>query len=120
MKNNNYTTKKDLLDNMAKYITPNVVIGDPIITSFGTVIIPVSKLTLGFIEGVGEYGKIKVLSPNKSYPKSNAEGGVVSMKPFGFLVESKKGVKFVSLPETYMDKTIDAILNLVGDKNEKI
>lgn len=123
MKNNKNTNKnrntKETFGCMSKYVTPDAIIGNPIITPSGTVIIPVSKLSMGLCLGKGEYGEVKVFSPNKNYPNVNAEGGIVSMKPFGFLIETKKGVRFISLPETYMDKTMDAIMNFLGEKNEK-
>lgn len=97
----------------------NAVIGDPIITPSGTVVIPISKISVGLIQGSGEYGKVKILSPNKNYPKSGAGGGVVCLKPCGFLIEKGKSIKYVSVPQDCVDKTIDYALGFLNNQNEK-
>lgn len=118
---NNKNTNIDKKTNISEtYLNPKEIIGDPIITPSGTVILPVFKVLKGICKGIGEYGEVKVFSPNKSYPKTDAEGGIVSVKPCGFLIEKKGNVKFISVPETYMDKTMDAIIDFIGSKNEKV
>lgn len=123
MKNNKYKYTEiinDALKGISDFTSGNVIIGDPIITPNGSTVIPVSKVTVGLLSGMGEYGEIKLFSSNKDYPKSNAGGGVVSVKPFGFLIEKGKSVKFVSTPDDYMDKTLNAVVDFLEARNEKI
>ena len=51
--------------NLRQVAEVNTIIGQPILTSMGATILPVSQVTLGFVAGGGEYGnseKILVLS----------------------------------------------------------
>lgn len=120
MKNNIYSEiLNDAIKSIGGVSDSVSVIGEPIVTKSGTTVIPISKITVGLISGTGEYGKVKVFSCNKNYPKSNAGGGVVSIKPFGFLVEKGKRITFLSAPTDYVDKAMDAALSILEDKNEK-
>ncbi|MBO7214983.1 MAG: hypothetical protein J6V66_05750, partial [Clostridia bacterium] len=64
----------NLTDNMIKSfkelnesVNINSIIGAPI--SVGNrYIIPISKLTVGYLGGGGEYGEIKLFAPDKSHP----------------------------------------------------
>lgn len=120
MRNNKYSeTINDALKSVKEFSNGNVVIGDTLVTQSGTTIIPVSKITVGLLSGTGEYGEVKVFSLNKNYPKSNAGGGVITVKPFGFLIEKGKKIKFLSVPSDYLDKAFDSIVSFLDDKNEK-
>ncbi len=57
------------------------IIGKPISTMDGNVILPVSKLSYGFVTGGGEYG-----TPRASYPYAGVTGGGVTVSPLGFLI----------------------------------
>ena len=48
------------LKNLSNVIDVDMVTGEPIISKDGTMIIPVSKITVGVISGGGEYGKVSV------------------------------------------------------------
>lgn len=120
MKSNNYSESvNDALKKVVNLEYKNAVIGDPIITPSGTTVIPVCKISIGLAKGGGEFGKITSFCKNKSYPKTDAGGGVVSVKPCGFLVEKGKNIKYVSVPKDYMDKTIDYALQFLEKQNEK-
>jgi sporulation protein YtfJ len=95
-------------------IDVNTVIGKPINTADGTVIIPVSKVTMGFVTGGGEYGEIKVLKKDKNYPFGGGSGAVLSMKPYGFLIDNGKGFKLVSANNEPLEKIIDSAQELLS------
>jgi len=104
-------------------IDVNTVIGKPITTADGTVIIPVSKVTMGFITGGGEYGEIKVLKKDKNYPFGGGNGAVLSMKPYGFLIDNGKGFKLVHASNEPLEKIIDSaqdLINRISKDDEKI
>ena len=97
------------------------IIGEPIYVKDGLTIIPVSKMTVGFINGGGEYGEVKILSKNKNMPNVLGGGGVINVVPEGFLIIKKGDVNFIKIPENQIDKvfdkTADFIKNIVN-KNE--
>jgi len=100
-------------------IDVNTVIGKPISTSDGTVIIPVSKVTMGFVTGGGEYGEIKVLKKNKEMPFGGGNGAILSMKPYGFLIDNGSGFKLVSASNDPLDKLMDTAQNLLSRINKE-
>lgn len=114
MKNNKYANVfNDALKTMEGFASGNVVLGSPVVTPSGTTVIPVSKVTVGMISGKGEYGEVKLFSLNKNYPESNAVGGIATVKPVGFLVETSNKMKFISCPQDALDKTMESIYNLL-------
>ena len=88
------------------------------LTPSGTTVIPVSKVTVGFLSGDGEYGQIKIFQPNKNYPSSTASGGVAAVRPCGFLIEKGKTVKYIDCPDNVFEKAIDTFDHLVAALNE--
>ena len=51
---------KSSLESIKTFANTNVIIGDPISTSAGITLIPISKLTVGFIGGGVDYGQKKI------------------------------------------------------------
>ena len=55
-------------------LNANSIIGTPVKTDDGTTIIPVLKITVGYLGGGGEYGDIKLITKEKTskYCDNNA------------------------------------------------
>ncbi|MBO4412952.1 MAG: hypothetical protein J5779_02955, partial [Clostridia bacterium] len=75
----------------------------------GTIIIPVSKLAVGFVVGGGEYTNLSSKRSKFNYPMAGGSGGGISSTPVGFIVSTEKEIKFVSttnaaLVETFLEK----------------
>lgn len=97
------------------------IMGEPIISPLGTTIIPVSKATVGFVLGAGEYNNIEGRRKPITYPMAGGSGGGVNLTPVGFLVENEKGVKFIPASGSIdnLQKIIDIAekgLNMLGGK----
>ena len=107
----------DLVVNAMKNLTAlaNVdsIIGTPITTAEG-VIIPVSKITMGFLTGGGEYGEVKYFKKDENYPFSGGSGAVVSMKPMGFLIDNGNGFRLVAAESDVYDKLFTACENFIN------
>ena len=85
----------------------NTIIGDPILTPSGVTIIPVSKVTVGFVVGGGEYGNQR--KQTLPFPMAASTGGGVSLNPIGFIIdEANVGVRFVP---SESQKGSDALLS---------
>ena len=97
----------------------DIIVGKPVLTPSGTTVIPVSKMTIGFLSGNGEYGKIRMFQSNKNYPQSMASGGIASVKPCGFLVEKGKSVRFIHCPSDVYEKAFDSIEEFIKRINEE-
>lgn len=46
------------IDQIKKMVDVSTVIGDPVVTANETLILPVSKVCIGFVVGGGEYGRM--------------------------------------------------------------
>ena len=95
-----------VMENIKGMVDVNTIIGDPVETSSGTIIIPVSKVGFGFAAGGSDF------SPR---PDQTAFGGGsgagVSISPIGFLVVTADQIKLIPISSTNtpIDKLIDYI-----------
>lgn len=91
----------------------NTIIGDPITTPDGTVIIPVSKVGFGFAAGGSDF-------PSKQ-PKDlfgGASGAGVSIQPLAFLVVSNGEVKILQMDNS--ENSVDRMVGIVPEVIETI
>ena len=89
-------------------IGADTIIGNPVATASGVSVFPISRVTLGFITGGGEYGENK----NYDYPFAGGSGTGVSLNPVGFLICDGKGVKLAS----FEDKPLfEKLLNIAPE-----
>ena len=101
---------KGAMESIKDMLGSEQVIGKPITTPNGDVVIPVTQLTFGFGAGGSDI-------PSKSQQAENAfgggTGGGVRIKPVAFLVISDARIKL--LPITDQSSAIDKILDIVPD-----
>ena len=118
--NQNKTDKlvTDAIKNLSSLIDVNSVIGEPLKTEKG-VIIPVSKVSMGFLTGGGEYGEVKYFKKDENYPFSGGRGAVVSMKPMGFLIDNGNGFRLVAMENDVYDKLFNACESFINSLNKK-
>ena len=88
------------MENLQKMVEVNTIIGDPVKSLDGSLIIPVSKVGFGFAAGGSEF------SPNQSngdaeatLPFGGGSGGGVSITPVAFLIVNEKGIKMVHMDQ---------------------
>jgi len=90
---------KDLMtaamENLKGMIDVNTVIGDPVETKDGTVIIPVSRVALGFAAGGSEFRPAGSEESGEKLPFGGGSGAGVSVQPVGFLVVSPNQVRML-------------------------
>ncbi len=98
------------MENLKQMIDVNTIIGDPVETPDGSVILTVSKVGFGFAAGgsefkgaQGEGGKDKEGGEKEQQgsklPFGGGSGGGVSITPIAFLIVSPSGVKMLHLDE---------------------
>ena len=103
------------LDSIRSMVDSNTVIGSPITTANGTLIIPVSKVFVGFASGGVDYlGKN---TQNTSHTVNNFGGGGgtgLTVSPVAFLVVSPTGdVQLLNVNEPTSDRS-DPVSQIVG------
>lgn len=79
---------KRSIESIKTAIESDNIVGKPIVNGDGTVILPISKVSYGFVVGGGEYGTGKKDAPRSDdkYPHASASGGGVTVTPLGFLI----------------------------------
>ena len=96
-------------------VDADTVVGKPLTTEDGASIIPLSKVTLGFLTGGGEYSDS--MQQNPEYPFAGGSGVAVSVSPIGFLVSDGNSVKIIRMDDK---NPFDKILNLIPDLTESV
>ncbi len=102
------------LENIKDMVDVNTVIGEPIPTVNGPTIIPVSRVSFGFLAGGGEY-EAKNL-PEADTPFAGGGGAGVSVQPVGFLVVDQNGVKVLPAQHlTAWERAVNCAPQLLAD-----
>lgn len=96
----------------------DTVIGKPIILEDGSVLIPVSKVSVGFLTGGGEFNENTPKKVGK-FPFASGSGAGLSITPLGFLHTQNSKSHFISVNEEN-DKLSDFIVTAINSiKNKK-
>lgn len=106
------------LDSIRSMVDSNTVIGNPITTSNGTTIIPVSKVFVGFASGGVDYLGKTANSQSTAKPTANNFGGGggtgLTVAPVAFLVVDAHGdVQLLNVNEPTKQAT-DPVSQVVG------
>lgn len=107
-------------------IDANTIVGSPINTPDGTVIMPISKVALGFGVGGGEFPSNKRLSSGEAKDTNNlfggGTGGGLSLTPVGFLVVGGGKIRMVPVSEenSIYDRIIDAVPTAIDKISELV
>ena len=108
------------IQNIKDLAKTNTIIGDPIISPSGSIIIPISKVSVGFVVGGGQYNSIAKKQP---YPMAGGSGGGITLTPIGFIIESGDEIKFIDTQNKSAYQTIinlvNTLINKFGGKDEK-
>lgn len=107
------------VENLSELIDVNSVIGRPIVTAGGFQLIPVSKVTVGYLTGGGEYGDLKVIKEDETAPFAGGSGAVVSMKPAGFILDDGKTCSYIHAGDEPLDNLIDKASELISSMTAK-
>lgn len=104
---------------LKKILTADTVLGSPIVTNDGISIIPVCKITAGFLTGGGEFFN----NTYSEYPIAGGTGTGMSVNPIGFLVCDKSHVKMIGIEDKgivdNLIKTVPDIIKSLVNKDEK-
>ena len=108
-------------ERLVKLVDVNTVIGKPVVSASGTQIIPFTKVTMGYHSGGGEYGEVKAIKDDESFPFAGGAGTVVNIKPAGFLIDDGRECRVIRITEDPLDGLIEKageiIANLKKDEN---
>ncbi len=106
------------MQSIKEMVDVNTIVGDPVETSDGTVIIPISKVGFGFAAGGSEFctpEKSKLEAPNTMF--GGGSGAGVSIHPVAFMIVGQNQIKLLPVDQT---NPLDKLVDLVPDVIDKI
>ena len=96
-------------------VDADTVIGKPLVLEDGTRILPVSRVTMGFLTGGGEYSDISGKSPE--FPFAGGSGIGAAVTPVGVLVMRGKDWKILHIG----DRTLyDEVRSMIPEALEAL
>lgn len=120
------------MESLKSMVDVNTVVGEPVETKDGTVIVPVSRVSFGFVAGggddAGESGgqgnsrqgqrdsepDASGSSGEETLPFTGGSGAGVSVRPVGFLIVGTKKVRFIPVDnQAIYDRLLDEAPDLL-------
>lgn len=98
-------------------VDANTVVGEPITTSDGTTILPVSKISIGLGGGGSDFASSK--AQNGQMPFGGGVGAGVKVTPVCFLVVKEGNVRILTIAEP-ANTTADRIVEMVPETLDRI
>lgn len=113
------------LESIRDMIDVNTVVGEPIATADGSTVIPISRVSFGFVAGGGEYQCTSAAKPQEEagrpFPFAGGTGAGVTVQPLGFLVTGPDSVRV--LPAQCfqpLDRLMELVPQAVADIKKAI
>ena len=105
------------MEKIKTIVDTSTVIGEKVESENGT-IIPISKVSVGYVVGGGEYADLSSRRVANHYPMAGGSSGGMSMTPVGFLVITENDVKFVNVENKSLYQTVLNMFNSLIEKME--
>lgn len=110
------------MDKIKTIVDSSTVIGEKVETGDGTTIIPISRVTVGYVVGGGEYADLSSRRVANRFPMAGGSSGGMSLSPVGFLIIGEGDVKFINVENKSLYQTIlntfNSLLNKMNEKQE--
>lgn len=99
------------MESLKTMVDVNTILGDPVETPDGAVIVPVSRVSFGFAAGGSEFGQVRSRNPDESsHPFGGGSGAGIALNPVAFLVVGRESVRLLPVNETAIyDRLIDLV-----------
>ena len=104
------------MEKIKTIVDSSTVIGEKVITEDGTIIIPISRVSVGYVVGGGEYADLSARRVANHFPMAGGSSGGMSVSPVGFLIESNGEVKFVNVENKSLYQTVLNLFNMLIEK----
>lgn len=123
---------KTTMESIKEMVDVNTIVGDPVESPDGAVIIPISRVSFGFASGGGEYSVAKKENNERAdsskLPFAGGSGAGVSVQPVAFIVVGNgqmkllpvdQSINFVSNLVELIPKLTNGVQNMIKGKNGK-
>jgi sporulation protein YtfJ len=113
---------KTAMQNIKEMVDVNTILGDPVETPDGNVIVPISRVTFGFAAGGSEFDTNQPKPKEKekdrertqeaeaaSFPFGGGSGAGITIQPVAFLVVGKEQTKLLPVESNVLvDRLLDS------------
>ena len=103
------------LEKIKQMVDADTVVGNPITSPDGTIILPISKISYGFASGGSDFAS--KTQPNKDFFGGGAGAGV-TINPVAFLAISQGNVRMLQI-DPY-NSSADRVVSMIPDLIDKI
>ena len=107
------------MDKIKTIVDSSTIVGEKVVTDDGSTIIPISKVSVGYVVGGGEYADLSSRRVANHFPMAGGSSGGMSVTPVGFLIETKGEVKFVNVENKSLYQTVLNMFNALLSKVKK-
>ncbi len=107
---------QNTMENVRSILKVDTVVGDPIHTPDGIMLVPISKISVGFGGGGVEFTQKKA-GETRPYGGGNATG--VKIEPIGFLIIKDGVVRMINVTPP-ASTTVDRIIDLVPQVMDRV
>lgn len=108
---------KTTMSELKEMVDVNTIVGSPFVAPDGATIIPISKLSFGFVSGGGEYGD----KEEAVYPFAGGTATGVSINPVAFMVGNKDELKLLTVNgRNALDKVIENAPKMMSELKEML
>ena len=104
------------MENVKNILKVDTVVGDPITTPDGIMLVPISRISVGFGGGGVEFTSEKI-GGERPYGGGNATG--VKVEPIGFLVIKDGVIRMINVTPP-ANTTIDRLIDLVPQVIDRV
>jgi sporulation protein YtfJ len=129
---------KTAMQNIKEMVDVNTILGDPVETLDGSVIVPISRVTFGFAAGGSEFEANPVKTKDKDrdknqepvenskFPFGGGSGAGITINPVAFLVVGKEQTKLLPIESNVLvdrildsaPQLLDKLQNFISPKNQ--
>ncbi len=109
----------EAMEKIKVIVDSSTVIGEKVVSDDGTTIIPISKVSVGYVVGGGEYADLSARRVANHFPMAGGSSGGMSVSPVGFLVICENDIKFINVENKSLYQTILNMFNMLMDKLNK-
>ena len=109
----------DAMSKIKTIVDSSTVIGEKVEAGDGTTIIPISKVSVGYVVGGGEYADLSSRRVANHFPMAGGSSGGISVSPVGFLLIKEGEVSFVNVENKSLYQTVLNMFNTLLSKIDK-
>ena len=104
------------MESIKEMVEVNTIVGNPVETPDGSVIIPISRVSFGFCAGGSEFNSGNKTGTQNNLPFGGGSGAGVSVQPVAFLVVTKEQIKLMNVDDyQILDKIAELAPQLIDN-----